>query len=248
MDNANRRFCEALSRVNKERERVGIGMQGEKTLHLALKYYYEENELFHEKKIGRFFADIANEEQIFEIQTAGFQNLKKKLDLFLGLSQVCVVYPVPYIKELVWIDEETGEMTKPRKTPKKGNVYKALCEIPKLTEFLEHPGFSFRVILLNMTEYRRLNGWDKTKKKGSTRFERIPTSVAYEYCFENIADYKELVPSSLPVRFLSKEFKKATGLSTRDTGFALLMLVKLGLLERVDKQGKAYVYERNTTE
>lgn len=245
MENANEKLQTALARVNKDRERDGIGTLGEKTLHLALKYYYEENELFHEQKIGRYFADIATPSRIIEIQTRSFENLKKKLEVFLKISPVTVVFPIPYVKSLVWIDEETGEMQAPHKSPRKGKVYQALGEITKIAEFIEHPAFSFKVILLDMLEYRLLNGWSKDKKRGSRRFERVPTTVAYEYCFNEISDYQALVPSELPARFFSKDFKKAAGISMRETSFALLMLTKLNILLRVGKAGNAFIYERN---
>ena len=68
------RFRAAVARALL-RHREGIGMLGEKSLHSALKYYYEPDETKHEIAFEGFFADIMNEDGITEIQTGSL--LKK---------------------------------------------------------------------------------------------------------------------------------------------------------------------------
>jgi len=43
--------------------------------------------------------------------------------------------------------------------------------------FLKDPNIRFKFVLVNMEEYRLLNGWSRDKKKGSTRYDRIPTDL-----------------------------------------------------------------------
>ena len=101
--------------------RGGIGCLGEKILHVVLKQYLEPDPSFHEVKIGRYVADIAGDSGVVEIQTRNFSALKKKLAAFLPHYPVTVVTPIPQIKWLSWIEEQTGEVTKKRKSPKTGN-------------------------------------------------------------------------------------------------------------------------------
>ena len=67
------RFQRALDRIVRveERERHGIGMQKEKTLHAVLKAYEDPDEDHHEIPIGSYIADIYSREteSITEIQT-----------------------------------------------------------------------------------------------------------------------------------------------------------------------------------
>lgn len=77
----------------------GIGTLGEKTLHAALKAYYEPDAESHEIKIGRYIADIVGENGIIEIQTRSFDKLRKKLEAFLSVAHVSVVYPVAAVKK-----------------------------------------------------------------------------------------------------------------------------------------------------
>lgn len=57
--------------------------------------------------MGRYFADIRNEDGIIEIQTRALYRLKPKLDAFLPLDAVTVVYPIAAVKRLSWLDPKT---------------------------------------------------------------------------------------------------------------------------------------------
>lgn len=162
--------------VGNERERVSIGTLGEKTLHAVLKHTFEPDETKHEIKIGGFYADIQDDNGIFEIQTRSFNVMRKKLAFFLENNIITVIYPIAYRKWLVWLDNETGEATKKRKSPKVGTVYEAFYELYKIKQLLTHPNLRLCLVFLDIAEYRNLDGWSKDKKKGSSRYERIPES------------------------------------------------------------------------
>ena len=57
--------------------------------------------------------------EIIEIQTRQFNRMRGKLQAFLPLYPVTIVYPIPYEKWLIWIDEDSGELSKKRKSPKR---------------------------------------------------------------------------------------------------------------------------------
>jgi hypothetical protein len=193
----------------------GIGTYSEKTLHAVLKHYCDPNAQKHEIKIGPFVADIADEEGIIEIQTAGFNRLRRKLEAFLADSQVTVVYPIAQTKWLIWIDETTGEITKRRKSPKKGTPCDIFRELYRIKPLLKTPNLTIRVVLLEIEEYRYLNGWSKDRKKGSSRCDRIPLDLAGELFLHGPGDYGKLIPSELTKRFTTKDFKSAAGVSLR---------------------------------
>ena len=118
--------------IQKEHSQNGIGTLKEKTLHAVLKNFYEPDISCHEIKIGRFVADILHENQVVEIQTRNFNSMRKKLDNFLKLYTVTIVYPIVYTKWLYWIDETTGEISSKRKSPKRGCFYDAFYELYKI--------------------------------------------------------------------------------------------------------------------
>ena len=112
------RFYNALRTVTTgEHIRAGIGTYGEKTVHAVLKNYFEPYPDSHERKIGGYVADIVGEDGIIEIQTGSFERLRKKLEAFLAVRRVTVVYPIPRKKWLIRIDPKTGEQGKKRKSP-----------------------------------------------------------------------------------------------------------------------------------
>lgn len=226
------------------KEANGIGTLSEKTVHAVLKNYLDPDTSCHEIKVGSFYADIDTENGIIEIQTRNFDKLRKKLDYFLTIKQVTLVYPVPYIKWIRWINEETGEVSPPRKSPRTGKPYIIFPELYKIKNYLLHPNLKLHIILMNLEEYRFLNGWSKDKKKGSTRCDRFPTELVDEITIQNLTDYNKLLPDKLPDSFTTSDYKKAAGLSQRNAVIALNVLHYVGAVKRVGKHGRAYLYTR----
>ncbi|MBR3768975.1 MAG: hypothetical protein IKL06_00380 [Lachnospiraceae bacterium] len=241
-----RRFDAAKEKIiGKNRERIGIGTLSEKTMHAVLKHYYAPDEEMHEIPIENYVADIYTGTEIIEIQTRAMDRMRKKLEAFLPLYPVTIVYPMPHEKWLYWIDEETGEVSPKRKSPKKGNPYQAFIELYKIRPFLSHPNLRLRLDLIDMEEYRLLNGWSRDKKKGSERYDRIPTAFVEEVCIDCVRDYMQLIPYELPEQFTVKEFAKCAKIPVRLAGTILLIFYDLKLVDRVGKSGKSYVYEVN---
>ncbi len=222
----------------------GIGTLSEKTVHSVLKSYYSPDSINHEIKVGGFVADICTGNDIIEIQTRSFDRLRRKLEVFLSYYPVTIVYPVPYVKWLRWVDPQTGEISAPRKSPKTGTPYSIFPELYRIKNYLTRPNLSLHIVLINMEEYRLLDGWSRDKKKGSSRCDRIPTELVDEIRIGSPKDYKLLVPDSLAEEFTSKDFKKASGLPLGAAQTALNILHYLGVVERKGKKGNAYLYTR----
>lgn len=238
------RFLTALESAQSLRRPAGIGTLGEKTLHAALKRYLEPLERNHETRIGPYVADIVGEEGIVEIQTGGFDRLRKKLSAFLDVARVTVVYPIPHVKWLVWIDPETGEVTSRRKSPMRGCFQRCFPELYRIKNLLTHPNLRLRLILLDLEEYRQLNGWSADRKRGSTRYERIPLRLEDELVIDEPRDYAKLIPDALEEPFTVKEFGTLCRLSPRAAGTALNVLHSVGAVRRDGKRGRAYLYRR----
>ncbi|MFR1518887.1 MAG: hypothetical protein ACLSVG_08975 [Clostridia bacterium] len=236
--------CQSIIHI--EREQNGIGTLGEKTLHAVLKQYYEPDKTNHERKVGSFVADIVTDSGIIEIQTRAFDKLRKKLAEFLEIAAVTVVYPIPKTKWLLWIDEQTGETTKKRKSPRQGRIFDIIPELYKIKFLLKHNNFRLCIVFIDMEEYRYLNGWSKDKKKGSTRCDRVPIDIADEIYIDNTSDYIKFIPDELSDGFTSKDYKNAAHINLHTAQTALNILNHIGVVRRVGKQGGLYVYERRT--
>lgn len=228
-----------------KRNRNGIGTLSEKTVHAILKNYYEPDEDYHEIPVNGYVADIYRDGNIIEIQTANFNKLRNKLDVFLNDYQVTVVYPMPYIKWLSWLDEETGYIGPKRKSPKKGNPYEAFYQLYKIKSYLTNPNIRIKIVMMNMEEIRLLNGWSKDKKKGSSRFDRIPTEIVEEIDLYSLEDYMQMVPIELTETFCSKDYAKASHLSIGMAQTALNILTYTGTVKRIGKRGNEILYNIN---
>lgn len=229
--------------IGVDRQRLGIGTLSEKSVHAILKNYYEPDEDHQEIPIDNYVADIYAAGEIIEIQTRQFNKLRDKLEAFLPLYQVTVVYPIPREKWLIWIDQESGELSKKRKSPAKGNPYVAFPELYKIKMFLKDPNLKLRLVLIDMEEYRLLNGWSRDKKKGSSRFDRIPTELVEEVEINCLEDYMQFVPCELEGSFTSKEFAKAAHIPVSLAQTVLNILYHVGTVTRVGKKGQQYLYE-----
>lgn len=228
-----------------EHEREGIGTLSEKTSHLILKNYIEPNTQYHEIKVGRRIADIKIGNNITEIQTRAFNLLRPKLAQFLPNNKVTVVFPVAQEKRLCWLDPETGEITDPRKSPKKGSAFDIFPELYRIKMFLHESNLSFRIMLLGVNEYRLRNGWSQDGKKGSSRYEQIPNTLFDEIKIESPVDYLKLLPENLPEIFGSKELAKAAKRTVYRAQTALNVLTHVGAISRIPSEDRSYRYVIN---
>ncbi len=230
-----------------DRQRLGIGTLSEKTVHAILKHYYEPDEDRQEIPIENYVADICANGEIIEIQTRQFDKMRNKLSAFLPRYPVTIVYPIPREKWIIWIDEESGELSKKRKSPLKGNPYLIFPELYKIKMFLKHPNLRLRLVFLDMEEYKLLNGRSRDKKKGPSRYDRIPTELVQEMEIDCPRDFMQFVPLELENAFTSREFAKAAHISLPLAQTALNILYHMETVLRVGKKGKLYLYEINET-
>ena len=229
----------------KQNDPHGFGTLQEKTVHAVMKLYYEPNEDFHEVPVEGYIADIYADGHIIEIQNGNFNRLRSKLAAFLPLYQVTVVLPIPHYKWVIWMEEETGELSKKHKSPVTGNVYHAFPELYKIKQHLGHPNLSFAFPLLDLDEYRLLNGWSKNRKRGSSRYDRMPLSLFDEVRIDRTEDFLQLVPYELEEPFTVREFAQAVGIHRDLSGSVLPLLAYMQLLTRAGKRGREYLYEVN---
>ena len=227
----------------KQNDPHGFGTLKEKTVHAVMKLYYEPNEDCHEVPVEGYIADIYADGHIIEIQNGNFNRLRPKLAAFLPLYRVMVVLPIPHSKWLIWMDEASGELSKKHKSPVTGNVYHAFPELYRIKQFLEHPNLSFAFPLIDMDEYRLLNGWSKDKKRGSSRYDRMPLALFDEILIEQTQDFLQLVPYTLEEPFTVKEFAQIAGIHRDLASSALPLLTHMQILSRAGKRGREYLYE-----
>ena len=232
--------------IGKAHNNKGIGTLSEKTLHAVLKLYYEPDEDKHEVAMSGYYADVYNDKGIIEIQTRQLNKLRDKRSVFLQDYHVTVVYPLPFNKWLSWVNPDNGEVQGRRKSPRHFTEYDAFYELYKIKSYLKNPNLSINLVLMDMEEYKLLNGWSYDKKRGSTRYDRVPVGIRRIVKFDRREDYMQLVPADLKEDFTVKDFAMAAGVSVEASRYTLNILNYLEIVKRTGRVKNGYVY--NVTE
>lgn len=246
------RLChEELSRV---KERDGIGLYAEKRLHSVLKRWVWDDLACHEQKVAtrygkqtRFVADVLTPAgEIFEIQTAALYPMRKKIEFYMNETDhpVCVVHPLFAKKHICWMHPETGEITVRRASPRRDTPLTAVGELKPFLPYLGDPRFSLCLPAIAVEEFRLLDGWGKEGRRGSHRYEQLPTELFDTHFLVTRADYGALLPNDLPKTFTAKVFGKATGLRGYGLYDALAVFEGLGFLAKCGKDGRSTLYTR----
>ena len=223
--------------------RFNIGTYKEKKLHLILKNYFEPLTSCQEIPHSGYVADIRSGDGIMEIQTSGFASMNGKLEAFLPASAVTVIYPIAERKWVTWIDPESGDIQPRHRSPKKGVPAHVLPEMVFVRDYLENPNLTIRVVLLEVEEYRMLDGKrSRSRKRGSTRYERIPQDIYRVYDFSCVEDYIRVLPFETGTHITSADLSQKCGFRGRRLSAAIRVLETVGAIVRDGKQGRAYLY------
>ena len=193
--------------------------------------------------LNGYFADIYNDSGVIEIQTRQLNKLREKLAVFLNYYPVTVVYPMPANKWLSWINPETGETGGRRKSPRHFTIYDSFFELYKIKSYLKNPNLTIKLVLMDVEEYKLLNGWSYDKKRGSVRYDRIPVGIRKVIELDCPQDYMQFVPEGLENGFTSADFANAAHIDRQTAASVLAMLNYMEQVKRVGKTGNAYIYD-----
>ena len=238
-------FSEKICEYNDSNSKNGIGTLGERCLHSIIKNYYEPDSSKQEVKICGFVADIVNDTGIIEIQTNNFHSLSRKLEKYLDNYNVTIVYPVSHKKHIVWVDPDTGEIVKRNKSPKTGTGCEFLYEASRLLKYLTSERLTFEILLIDMEEYRLLNGWGNHGKRGSYRCDRKPLELVSVARIECAEDFNKILPPDFPDgEFKFSEFEKVMKMKGVTARYSMNTLLEYGVVEIVSKNKNSYIYRK----
>ena len=187
---------------------------------------------------------MARPDGIFEIQTRHFYLLKKKLQAFLQVSPVTIVYPVVHRKTLRWVDPVDGSVSKARRSGKVDFGHRVLAELESLGDLFPHEGLSVKLALLDVEEYKLLNGFGKDRKVRASRSDGFPQELTAEVDLRCPGDYAYFLPETLPAEFTSADYAACCCIPRDLAQTCLRVLTALGVLERTGTSGRSYVYRR----
>ena len=220
------------------REKAGIGTLNEKAIHAALKNYYS-NDYDQEAKIGGFYADIVTENGIFEIQTANWGKLNKKLDVMLDACHVTVVYPYEKRIKTSAVSDTGGELIREGSYRYNNSLTDFFLELYRIKSFLTHPNLTVCIAEL---EIERINYVSEKsgRRRGRGKYTKTPKALRREIFLEKPEDYRIFLPEELPEEFTVKELQPLV--KTTDAKIMLEILGYMGVTERFGKRGNSELY------
>lgn len=225
-------------------ERYNIGTYKEKKLHILLKKYFEPDEDFHEVPTNGFIADIRRDGIITEIETNGFSGLKPKLAAYLPEYRVNLVYPLAAKKYVSWIDPETSAISSRKISPKKQNAYDLLFELVRILPYVKNENLTFVSPLLEIDEYKLLDGWSYDKKRGAHRFERMPTDIFDIIILSSDDDFRRYIPENCTNDFTVKDFASGAKIDTDKARAVIKVMEARGVITQSGKSGRSFKYSR----
>ena len=99
--------------------------------------------------------------------------------------------------------------------------------------------------MLDVEEYRQppeTTGLKRGRRRGSTRYDRIPIALCDELHFDKLSDWFYFVPNGLESEYTSRDFAEKALVHTSTAQLVLNILTALGVTERIGKQGRSYLY------
>ena len=155
---------------------------------------------------------------------------------------VTVVHPIPKDRWVSWVDPRSMEISPRRRSPRHGKASDILPRLYPLIPMLSNPRLKFRVLLLEVHDFRLLSGRKKNSRRGGERYERIPISLIEDIQLNSPKDFERFLPQALPSPFTVKDFSRATKIVGRDAYSAVRVLVALGLIAPAPNTGRSMAF------
>ena len=219
-----------------------IGTLSEQSLHASLKEWYAKKGDELEVRVDGFVIDIVRGDQLIEIQTRNFSSMKRKLTKLLDTHSIRLVHPVPVNK---WIVRQSagGKKIGRRKSPAHGNILSVFHELVRIPHLISHPNLSLELLFTHEEVVLRDDGKGSWRRRKWSIHDRRLLEVVDNHVFESLEDFAEIFPSELEAPFTNKDLANALSCQRYVAERITYTLRTAELLERVGKQGNAWLYE-----
>jgi hypothetical protein len=219
-----------------------IGTKREWSLHRELKFRYAGGEEHTELALEGYVCDgINGEGEIIEVQTGSFGPLKDKARSLIRRGPLRIIHPITVRKTIELYDRE-GNLLHRRKSPRRGtawDLFKALLYAPELPAL---PGLIIELPLVEVLEKRILDGRGSWRRKGASITDKALTSYHETIILSGLRDYRRFIPFGEEETFTVKTLGEKAGIPTALARKTLYVLTRLGAVERIQKEGNAWVY------
>ncbi len=222
-----------------------IGIFRESSLHGALKSRYTGKDGKNEVPLGVYICDAVRENgEIIEVQTGSFGPLKEKVLNLALYNTVRIVHPIIVSKTIELYDQDNN-LIRRRKSPRKGSpwdLFKALLYAPGLAA---NKNIIIELAPIDITEIRKDDGRGSWRRKGASVVDKRVGAFHPSLEFKVPTDYQFFIPFCRDETFSSSDLSKKAGISPALATKTLYVLRKTGLVTRVEKKGRSWVYKQS---
>jgi hypothetical protein len=217
-----------------------IGTLGEMGLHAGIKAWYGRPGDQFEVPLDGYVIDIIRGDQLIEIQTGNFSALKQKFHILLQDYDLHLLYPLAAEK---WILRQTatGEPVSRRKSPKKEGWLDAFHQLVRIPHLLQHPRLRLSLLRTQQEVVWVDDGRGSWRRRRWSIGDRRLLAVLEMRTFQQPAELLSLLPADLPTPFTNPDLT-VRGVPARLAQRITYTLRGCGVLERVGKRGRAYLY------
>jgi hypothetical protein len=219
-----------------------IGQMKETALHLEIKNWYSKPGDLLEHDVNGFIVDILRGDQIYEIQTGNFSKIKNKIRKLSKTHKLVIVYPVPVVRYIRRVEQETGVTLSRRKSPKKFSPLAVFGELVYLIQVIQDLKITFEILNVKDEIIYTNDGKGSWRRKGWSVSDRKLSSVEGKIVINQPLDFVHLLPEDLPAQFTTRILSKKGKIPIRLARQTTYCLYHLGLLQRSGKKGNAWLY------
>lgn len=218
-------------------------LMNEYSLHSEIKAAYSLPGDMFEARLGKFIVDILRGDMAVEVQTKNFSALREKLRVLAKTNRVRLVYPLPEVRWITYLDRDSGVIKK-RKSPRRGKLTDVFRELVMIPEMPGEANFSMEVLLIVEEEVRREDGRGSWRRRGASIVDRRLLGINGRVLFRDRADYLRLLPESLVGAFTNSELAKSANITVGTARQITYCLRKSGMIRVVESKGRSLVFQK----
>ncbi len=217
-------------------------------MHARLKRLYTEPGDKVEDKLEGYYVDIRRGEEVIEIQTGSFGNMKKKLSALLPNRPVRVVHPVALEKWITKVAADGETFVSRRKSPKRGSVYDVFDELVSFPQLVMDANFTLEVVLIREEEIRCQDGKGSWRRQGTSIKDHLLLEVATREVFGKPDDFRRVLPLGWTGPSTNKELAAALKQPYFRIARMTYCLARMGLIRLEGKAGRSKLFKLAVTD
>ena len=227
---------------NKRKKTPAIGTKKESSLHRSLKFRYSGPGGETETMAGPYVCDArTGKGEYIEVQTGSFGPLREKAKAIAKTRKLRIIHPI-VARKTIELRDEQGRLIRARKSPRKGSAWDLFSALLYAPEIPLYKRITIELAVVDAIEKRVDDGKGSWRRKGVSISDREIGAWHHSIILKNPKDYHIFAPFGKGEEFTVRGLAEKAGIDEALARKTLYVLAKIGVVERVGKQGRAFLY------